>query len=174
MGQHVQPAGGDHLARHPRHWTVLSGPGHPLEADELRAELLAAVEADPADAAPVATVARDAGRFVPDERPTPYRSGPGDQPPRRALGPADRTVYRDDRAAGYHDTVPERYRAHPVSPDAPPGPRPPRWETPEVYRTARPYLGDAKHPADATWPGAPAAGPVGSNPSRRAYRQKKL
>jgi [glutamine synthetase] adenylyltransferase / [glutamine synthetase]-adenylyl-L-tyrosine phosphorylase len=47
---------GDHLARHPSHWRVLrDGEGlRPPEPGEVRADLLAAVGARPADAEPVA------------------------------------------------------------------------------------------------------------------------
>ncbi|MFB9377789.1 bifunctional [glutamine synthetase] adenylyltransferase/[glutamine synthetase]-adenylyl-L-tyrosine phosphorylase [Kineococcus gynurae] len=44
---------GDHLARHPGHWTVLASATAP-DAGELRAELLRAVGADPSDPVPVA------------------------------------------------------------------------------------------------------------------------
>ncbi|NAZ75857.1 bifunctional [glutamine synthetase] adenylyltransferase/[glutamine synthetase]-adenylyl-L-tyrosine phosphorylase [Kineococcus sp. T13] len=47
----------DHLVRHPRHWTVLAA-AVPPDPGELRAELLAAVGADPADPVPVATTGR--------------------------------------------------------------------------------------------------------------------
>lgn len=48
---------GDHLTRHPEHWTVLAeGPGP--DADQVRRELLAAVGADADDDQPVATVER--------------------------------------------------------------------------------------------------------------------
>ncbi|MBO0786522.1 MAG: bifunctional [glutamine synthetase] adenylyltransferase/[glutamine synthetase]-adenylyl-L-tyrosine phosphorylase, partial [Actinobacteria bacterium] len=47
---------GGHLARHPDHWRVLAGPGAERSPgpDELRASLLTAVGADPADRAPTA------------------------------------------------------------------------------------------------------------------------
>jgi glutamine synthetase adenylyltransferase len=55
----VSAALGDHLARHPGHWRVLAGPGalRRPDAAELRADLLAAVGADPGAELPVA--ARD-------------------------------------------------------------------------------------------------------------------
>ncbi|MCW2946575.1 MAG: (Glutamate--ammonia-ligase) adenylyltransferase [Actinoallomurus sp.] len=50
----VSAALGDHLVRHPDHWRVLAGPGavRRPRAEELRAALLRAVGADPADASP--------------------------------------------------------------------------------------------------------------------------
>ncbi|MDQ1292158.1 MAG: [glutamine synthetase] adenylyltransferase / [glutamine synthetase]-adenylyl-L-tyrosine [Actinomycetota bacterium] len=45
---------GDHLARHPEHWTVLIDDVDPRDAAALRAELLTAVGADPAGAEPTA------------------------------------------------------------------------------------------------------------------------
>ena len=45
----------DHLARHPAHWAVLRDDDPPT-AEQLRADLLRAVRADPDDAAPVAQV----------------------------------------------------------------------------------------------------------------------
>jgi glutamate-ammonia-ligase adenylyltransferase len=52
----VSAALGDHLARHPGHWRVLSGPAalRRPDAGVLRADLLRAVGADPDAAAPVA------------------------------------------------------------------------------------------------------------------------
>ncbi|HEX6468929.1 MAG TPA: bifunctional glutamine-synthetase adenylyltransferase/deadenyltransferase [Streptosporangiaceae bacterium] len=52
----VSTALGDHLARHPGHWRVLAGPGalRRPDAAELRADLLAAVGADPEAELPVA------------------------------------------------------------------------------------------------------------------------
>jgi glutamate-ammonia-ligase adenylyltransferase len=55
---------GDHLARHPEDWRVLSGPDalrHPADG-ELRAAMLTAVGALPGDPAPVADAARAGGR----------------------------------------------------------------------------------------------------------------
>ena len=54
----VSAALADHLARHPDHWRVLAGPDAVRRpgADELRDALLGAVGAEPADAAPRATV----------------------------------------------------------------------------------------------------------------------
>jgi glutamate-ammonia-ligase adenylyltransferase len=54
----VSSALADHLARHPDHWRVLAGPDAVRRpgADELRDALLGAVGADPADAAPRASV----------------------------------------------------------------------------------------------------------------------
>ncbi len=51
---------GDHLVRHPEHWTALTEPW-PSGADELRADLLLAVGADPAAAVPVASGGAPAG-----------------------------------------------------------------------------------------------------------------
>jgi glutamate-ammonia-ligase adenylyltransferase len=50
----VSAALGDHLSRHPEHWTVLAGEGAlaPPAPATLRADLLTAVGADPADASP--------------------------------------------------------------------------------------------------------------------------
>ncbi|WP_106398332.1 bifunctional [glutamine synthetase] adenylyltransferase/[glutamine synthetase]-adenylyl-L-tyrosine phosphorylase [Actinocorallia populi] len=49
----VSTALGDHLARHPGQWNVLTGPPERPAPGLLRAELLAAVGADPADTLPV-------------------------------------------------------------------------------------------------------------------------
>lgn len=80
---------GDHLARHPEHWTVL------VEDDEqartpqaLRADLLRAVGADPDDADPVATLDRDAAA---DALRVAYR--------RRLLALAGRDLVADDPVA---------------------------------------------------------------------------
>jgi glutamate-ammonia-ligase adenylyltransferase len=53
----VSAALGDHLARHPEHWRVLSGPEalRPAGAAALRADLLRAVGADPGTPAPTAS-----------------------------------------------------------------------------------------------------------------------
>ncbi len=51
---------GDHLVRHPDHWTALTAP-EPELPEELRQDLLEAVGADPAAEVPVATLRR-AGR----------------------------------------------------------------------------------------------------------------
>ncbi|ROO83790.1 glutamate-ammonia-ligase adenylyltransferase [Actinocorallia herbida] len=50
----VSAALGDHLARHPEQWNVLRGRPPAPDPSELRADLLTAVGADPAAAAPVA------------------------------------------------------------------------------------------------------------------------
>ncbi|HEX2804606.1 MAG TPA: bifunctional [glutamine synthetase] adenylyltransferase/[glutamine synthetase]-adenylyl-L-tyrosine phosphorylase, partial [Kineosporiaceae bacterium] len=47
---------GDHLARHPAHWAVLTDDGPPPTAEQVRAQLLTAVGAGPDDAEPVATL----------------------------------------------------------------------------------------------------------------------
>ncbi|MFI7587322.1 bifunctional [glutamine synthetase] adenylyltransferase/[glutamine synthetase]-adenylyl-L-tyrosine phosphorylase [Spongisporangium articulatum] len=78
----------DHLARHPRHWEVLAEPDPELppeivdeaRADRLRAELLVAVGADPADAEPVA-------------RPTPREPTPSGAAPGWTRGDALRVAY---------------------------------------------------------------------------------
>jgi [glutamine synthetase] adenylyltransferase / [glutamine synthetase]-adenylyl-L-tyrosine phosphorylase len=75
---------GDHLARHPEHWTILIDDVDPCDAAALRAELLTAVGADPTDAEPVArpvNVALDSLRIA-------YR--------RRILAIAARDLTSDD------------------------------------------------------------------------------
>ena len=78
----------DHLTRHPEHWTALEGELGPDEPGVVRADLLAAVAADPDAAAPVAglavAVAVDALRVA-------YR--------RRLLAIAGRDLTADDPAA---------------------------------------------------------------------------
>ncbi len=59
----------DHLARHPEHWTALTR-DQPADADELRAALLVAVGADPADRAPTA---ERGGRIAHDRLRVAYR-----------------------------------------------------------------------------------------------------
>ncbi|MEO3783284.1 bifunctional [glutamine synthetase] adenylyltransferase/[glutamine synthetase]-adenylyl-L-tyrosine phosphorylase [Actinocorallia sp. B10E7] len=49
----VSAALGEHLARHPEQWNVLTGPPDPPPPGRLRAELLTAVGADPGDPVPV-------------------------------------------------------------------------------------------------------------------------
>jgi glutamate-ammonia-ligase adenylyltransferase len=49
----------DHLAVHPRHWSVLLEEPHDVTPEDVRAELLVAVGADPAAPAPVAALARE-------------------------------------------------------------------------------------------------------------------
>jgi len=51
---------GDHLARHPEHWTALTTDGVP-DAAELRRQLLTAVGAEPDAPDPVSSLDRDAG-----------------------------------------------------------------------------------------------------------------
>lgn len=77
---------GDHLVRHPRHWTVLAA-ATPPDAGELRAELLAAVGANADDPDPVATAGRS-GRTPTDALRVAYR--------RRLLGLAGRDLASAD------------------------------------------------------------------------------
>ena len=77
---------GDHLVRHPRHWTVLAA-ATPPDAGELRAELLAAVGANADDPVPVATTGRS-GRTPTDALRVAYR--------RRLLGLAGRDLASAD------------------------------------------------------------------------------
>jgi len=66
---------GDHLARHPGDWHVLSGPDalHGASAGDLRAELLRAVGARPDDAGPVADPAAAHGGDPATALPAAYR-----------------------------------------------------------------------------------------------------
>ncbi|GAB3453902.1 bifunctional [glutamine synthetase] adenylyltransferase/[glutamine synthetase]-adenylyl-L-tyrosine phosphorylase [Kineococcus endophyticus] len=87
----------DHLVRHPRHWTVLAS-SVPPDPAELRAELLAAVGADPDDPAPVATEGRS-GRAPVDALRVAYR--------RRLVGLAGRDLAAADPLAVLHLTSAE-------------------------------------------------------------------
>ncbi|PRY17428.1 bifunctional [glutamine synthetase] adenylyltransferase/[glutamine synthetase]-adenylyl-L-tyrosine phosphorylase [Kineococcus rhizosphaerae] len=88
---------GDHLVRHPRQWTVLAS-ASPPDPDELRAELLTAVGADPADPTPVAGTARS-GRTPVDALRVAYR--------RRLLALAGRDLASADPLAVLHITSAE-------------------------------------------------------------------
>ncbi|WP_432493293.1 bifunctional [glutamine synthetase] adenylyltransferase/[glutamine synthetase]-adenylyl-L-tyrosine phosphorylase [Kineococcus gypseus] len=88
---------GDHLVRHPEHWTVLASAGAP-DAAELRAELLAAVGADPAAEVPVAEAAA-AGTPGAEALRVAYR--------RRLVGLAGRDLATADPTAVLHRTAAE-------------------------------------------------------------------
>ncbi|HET9656521.1 MAG TPA: bifunctional [glutamine synthetase] adenylyltransferase/[glutamine synthetase]-adenylyl-L-tyrosine phosphorylase [Kineosporiaceae bacterium] len=87
---------GDHLARHPGHWTALVDDGHLApDPDEVRADLLRSIGADPDDPRPAATdpvAATDALRIA-------YR--------RRLLAIAGRDLVADDPAAVLPDVAQE-------------------------------------------------------------------
>ncbi|WP_432513400.1 bifunctional [glutamine synthetase] adenylyltransferase/[glutamine synthetase]-adenylyl-L-tyrosine phosphorylase [Kineococcus sp. SYSU DK001] len=88
---------GDHLVRHPAHWTVLVS-AVPPDPGELRAELLTAVGADPAADVPVADPGR-CRRAPEDELRVAYR--------RRLLGLAGRDLASADPLAVLHVTSAE-------------------------------------------------------------------
>ncbi|WP_432541067.1 bifunctional [glutamine synthetase] adenylyltransferase/[glutamine synthetase]-adenylyl-L-tyrosine phosphorylase [Kineococcus sp. SYSU DK002] len=88
---------GDHLVRHPGHWTVLVS-AVPPDPGELRAELLTAVGADPGAAVPVADPGR-CPRAPEDELRIAYR--------RRLLGLAGRDLASPDPLAVLHVTSAE-------------------------------------------------------------------
>ncbi|WP_432485744.1 bifunctional [glutamine synthetase] adenylyltransferase/[glutamine synthetase]-adenylyl-L-tyrosine phosphorylase [Kineococcus esterisolvens] len=88
---------GDHLVRHPGHWTVLTSGAAP-EPGELRAELLRAVGADPAAPVPVAAAA-SAGEPGAEALRVAYR--------RRLLGLAGRDLAAPDPTAVLHETSAE-------------------------------------------------------------------
>ncbi|NAZ85805.1 bifunctional [glutamine synthetase] adenylyltransferase/[glutamine synthetase]-adenylyl-L-tyrosine phosphorylase, partial [Kineococcus indalonis] len=88
---------GDHLVRHPGHWTALV-PASAPDPGELRAELLSAVGADPAAAVPVAEPAA-AGTAGAEALRVAYR--------RRLVGLAGRDLAAADPTAVLHETSAE-------------------------------------------------------------------